>query len=134
MDTLINAHVVRDNSLFIVDFKKDLGISFSEGQIAVGYTFSPNNSNPNPNELPICGIAAFNFNSKTRFLLNFANQKTHGTVWNHDHANPLPPNSPGSTGLITDGKVMQDAVMPSPGNMIMEYTKDPNGQVTFKLV
>jgi hypothetical protein len=124
VDNAIASHIIRNNTLWIVDFKKDLGISFSSGQIAVGYQFVPNAYNPDPNELPTCGVSAFEFNDCTKFLLNFYNHKTHGTVWQHNNSGPIPPNAPGMSGLVADGKVMVDASMPVQGNMVMEYTKD----------
>lgn len=93
----LNQHIVKGNSLYIIDFEEDLKLGYEKGQFAIGYCFvkkegsegqappaeqtesTPLNSN-NEN-IYYRGIAAFEFNTSTKFLLNIINCKTSGYVW-----------------------------------------------------
>lgn len=75
-------HIVEDNSLFILNFKEDLGLNFDEGQLALCYKYTEivkevTESTP----AHLYGVAAFAFNHNTKFLLNMYNHQHHGQHW-----------------------------------------------------
>lgn len=98
----LKEHVVKGNTLYIIDFEKDLQLGFKNGQIALAYEFRRKLTKEEQENLPtqageeeeetqlnsskdsVChyrGIAAFNFNTHTKFLLNMINSKSSGYVW-----------------------------------------------------
>jgi hypothetical protein len=77
-------HIIEGNSLFLLDFKKDLGLEFKSGQIAINYKFVQKGIPDCEQSAPLTeltGVAAFTFNEKTKFLLNFYNHQHHGQHW-----------------------------------------------------
>ena len=153
-------HIVEGNSLFILDFKEDLGLNFSEGQVAIAYRFIQNSSDQSK---IFEGVAAFSFSKDTKFLLNFYNHRHHGQYWEAEDTNDMHNvdpeqndgsielnselvtsynSAPGETSLAKSGLIIDGMVHPGKSldnldllgnNMVMEYKKSDDGKIDFSI-
>lgn len=128
LDSKISSHIVKNNSLWLIDFKTELGLPFKEGQIAFQFSFTPNSNHVNQKDATIEGICGFMFDDKTAFILNFHNHKEQGKVWEQQITDA----EMGQTGFIVNGQVIGiELAKTFKGDMVLEYTKEPSGMIKF---
>ena len=132
----LNTHIVKGNTLFIIDFKEDMGLDYKKGQMAIAFEFrkkltaeeiskktnttktadnenAPLIANDKSTEVLFKGISCFKFEKNTKFLLNVLTAESHGCFWRYDEGQ----NAQGETemkmvtveaGIIQNGSMIKN--------------------------